>query len=99
MAPTDGIEASHPPQRDPAAAQPAVRYLVLIDTAGGGRVARMFLTSLEEVAEFDAAAPEVAWMIDGLLPSRDGLQPQWYRALAGHSEGERSGAEVYTFDV
>lgn len=80
--------------------QPAARYLVLIDAADrGARIGRMFLASLEEVAEFDADAPEVAAMTDGLLPRRGALQRRWDRALGGHSASERAGAEIYTFDV
>jgi hypothetical protein len=98
MSQTYGIEASHAGKGNDAH-QPAARYMVLIDSASGGtRVARLFLDTLQEVAEFDATAPEVLSAIDGLVPAHDGLQPRWELALAGHSERERAGADIYTFD-
>jgi hypothetical protein len=43
------------------ALQPAARYLVLIDSAADGRrLARLFLSSFEQVAEFDAAERHAA---------------------------------------
>lgn len=76
------------------------RYLVLIDEgASGARVARLFLESFEPVAEFDAAAPEVVSMIDGLAPTHSAMNPQWDRALAGHTPMERAAADVFTLDV
>ncbi len=105
MAQTYGIEASNAASNaaskpDDAQDQPAARYMVVIDSASTGtRVARMFLDTLQEVAEFDASAPEVLSAIDGLVPTHDGLQPRWQRALAEHSERERAGAEIYTFDT
>ena len=101
MAQTYGMEVT----RGPSAAQgamhspPAVKYLVLIDSAGHGRAARLYLPTLEQVAEFDAAAPEVLSMTDGLMPAHDAALPQWDLPLRGHSAGERAGAEVYTLDV
>ena len=81
---------------DHAPAQPPVRYLILIDNAAtGARIARLFLDSREEVAEFDAAAPEMLSMTDGLSPSHSATQQAWDDALAGHSPVERAAAEVY----
>lgn len=98
MSQTYGIEASHP--EHVSEHQPSARYMVLIDSASvGGRVARLFLDTLQEVAEFDASAPEVLSIIDGLVAARDGGSPRWDQALAGHSDSERAGAEIYTFDV
>lgn len=74
------------------------RYLVVIDAAGTG-VARLFLDSREEVAEFDAGAEEVTMMTRSLLAARGATGPEWDRALAGHTAAERAAAEVYTFDV
>lgn len=99
MAFSYAIEAAHgrPTTQDP---QPAAKHLVLIDSAGsGGRVAKVFLPSLEEVAEFDATAPEVLSMIEGLVPAHDAAQPRWDAALMEHSVGERMQANVYTLDV
>ena len=74
------------------------RYLVLIDSAGAV-VARLFVESREEVAEFDAGTEEVALMTRGLQPTQGAGGPEWDRALAGHSADERAGAEVFTLDV
>ncbi len=84
--------APSPPEQEPA------RYLVLID-AGGPRIARLYLASRVAVAEFDAGAEEVTRMTGTLLPTRSALQPEWDAALAGHSEAERRGADVYTLAV
>ena len=81
-------------------AQPPARYLVLIDNAATGtRIARLFLASRKEVAEFDAAAPEVMSMIDELASAHSGMQPQWDEALAGHSPLERAAADVYELSL
>ena len=99
MGQTYGIEAAHPEHKHDTA-QPPVRYMVLIDSASaGGRVARLFLDTLQEVAEFDASAPEVVSAIDGLVSVRDGLLPRWDGALAGHDRNERAGADIYTFEL
>lgn len=77
--------------------QPA-RYLVVIDS-GGSLVARLFLDTREQVAEFDAGTEEAAQMTAGLQPSKGADGPEWDRALEGHSAAERQGAEVYTLNV
>ena len=78
------------------AEQPPARYLVLIDNAAtGARIARLFLASRAEVAEFDAAAPEVLSMIDSLAATHSAAQPVRDDALAGHSPIERAAADVY----
>jgi hypothetical protein len=74
------------------------RYLVVIDS-GGFMVARLFLASREQVAEFDASTEEVAQMIAHLQPEDGASDPQWDRALAGHSAAERAGARVYVLDI
>lgn len=98
MAQTFGIEAAEPPR--PPADPPAARWLVLIDSASAGRrVARVLLASYETVAEFDAGAPEVLLMAQGLAARPGALAPEWDLALAGHSEAERAAAEVYALDA
>ncbi len=42
----------------------------------------MFLHTLQQVVELDAAAPEVLSAIDGLVPARDALQPRWVDLLS-----------------
>ena len=74
------------------------RYLVVI-AAGGVGVARLFLDSREQVAEFDAGTEEAAQMTAGLTPSLGAQGAEWDRALQGHSLAERRAAEVYTLDV
>ena len=75
-----------------------VRYLVLID-AGGSRLARLYLATHEQVAEFDAGTEEVAQMTQGIRPAVGALGPEWNPALDGHSAAERGAAEVYTLDI
>ena len=74
------------------------RYLVVIDS-GGFMVARMFLESREQVAEFDASTEEVAQMIMHLQADSNAGDPQWDRALAGHSAAERAEARVYVLEI
>ena len=62
-------------------------------------VARLFLETREQVAEFDGAAEEVATMTIGLEPEVGALGPEWDRALQGHSADERAAAMVYTFEI
>ena len=78
--------------------QPPARYLIVID-AGGNTVARLFLASREQVAEFDAGAEEVGAMVNGLMPAKVAAAPEWDRALEGHSMAERRAADVYTLDL
>ena len=74
------------------------RYLVVIDS-GGYVVARLFLETREQIAEFDASTEETASMISGLTPITGAQGVEWDRALAGHSEAERAAAEVYQLQV
>jgi hypothetical protein len=74
------------------------RYLVVIDS-GGFMVARLFLASREQVAEFDASTEEVAQMIGHLRPDNNAGDASWDRALAGHSVAERAEARVYVLDL
>lgn len=78
--------------------RPPARFLVLID-AGGSTVARLFLDTREQVAEFDAGTEEVAQMTAGLAPTQDAAGPEWDRALEGHSLAERLAAGVFRLDV
>jgi len=78
--------------------RPRSRYLVVIES-GGFMVARLFLESREQVAEFDASTEEVAQMIGRLRPESNAGDPAWDRALAGHSPVERAGARVYELDL
>ena len=73
-------------------------FLVVID-AGGFTVARMFLESREQVAEFDASTEEVARMIGHLQAQGDVSGPEWDRALAGHSIAERAQARLYELEI
>jgi hypothetical protein len=78
--------------------QKPARYLVVIES-GGVAIARLFLDTREQVAEFDAGAEEAVRMTAGLVPTRGADGPEWDRALAGHSADERSAAHVFTLDV
>ncbi len=101
MAQTFGIEAAHAvPQPAVAAAQPPARYLVLIDSASHGtRQARLFLATREQVAEFDAAGPEVQSLTSSLLAGCGADAAEWDTALAGHSRVERQAAQVFTLGI
>lgn len=97
MAQTYGIKAPRPGKASEA---PPARWVVLIDSASAGRrLARVFLASREMVAEFDASAPEVLLMTEGLAAHPGARGPEWDTALAGHGDDERAAAEVYTLDV
>ena len=74
------------------------RYLVVIDS-GGFMVARLFLETREQVAEFDASTEEVTQMIMHLPAHSNAGDAQWDRALAGHSAAERAGARVYVLEI
>lgn len=74
------------------------RYLVVIDS-GGSPVARLFLDTREQVAEFDAATEEAAQMTAGRVATKSADGREWDRALEGHSAAERHAADVYTLDV
>ena len=74
------------------------RYLVVIESGGVG-LARLFLDTLQQVAEFDAGTEEVTQMTAGLIPAKGADGPEWDRALEGHSAAERRAADVYTLDI
>ena len=98
MGQTFGIEARH--VNNAPDSQPPVRFLVLIDSAAENtRLARLFLDSRQQVAEFDAAGPEVLSIIDGLLSQQEADGTQWDQALAGHTAEERRAAQVFTLAV
>lgn len=88
---TPGSHHSHP-EREP------VRYVVVID-AGDSTIARLLLATRQQVAEFDASAPEVLQMIVGLRASKNANSADWDHVLRSHSALERSAAHVYTLDV
>jgi hypothetical protein len=96
MSQTFGMEAprkhTHSPLQAPA------RYLVVIDS-GGYMVARLFLANREQVAEFDAAAEDVAAMTSNLAAETGALGAEWDVALRGHSPTERAEAKIYRLAV
>jgi len=95
---SDGFGNEVPHAHGNTSLRPRARYLVVIDS-GGFMVARMFLESREQVAEFDASTEEVAQMIMPLRAEGDASDPQWDRALAGHSASERAAARVYVLEI
>lgn len=101
MSQTYGIEAAQRASHGASPEQqPPARYLVLIDSAAdGSRLARLFLACRTQVAEFDAAGPEVQAITSGLLAQEGACDPAWDQALAGHSEAERRQAQVFTLEV
>lgn len=101
MAQTYGIEAPRPHRRRPGDEEPPpARYVVLVESASEGRrVAHVLLADRAPVAEFDASAPEVLLMVEGLAAENGATGPEWDRALGGHSAAERAAAEVYALDT
>jgi len=95
---SDGFGNELPRAHGNTSPRPRTHYLVVIDS-GGFMVARLFLESREQVAEFDASTEEVAQMISHLRADRSAGDPLWDRALAGHSSAERAGARVYVLDI
>lgn len=95
---SQGLGGEAPRPHTNTAHRPPSRYLVVID-AGGFAVARLFLASREQVAEFDASTEETALMTRGLAPAKGADAPEWDEALRGHSIDERAAADVYTLDV
>jgi hypothetical protein len=75
-----------------------VRFVVVIDS-GDTPIARLMLATREQVAEFDAGAPEVVQMIAGVRAAKVAATAEWDMALKGHSVQERHAADVYTLDV
>lgn len=59
-------------------------------------VARLYLETRKQVAEFDAAVEEVSSMTNGVAPQIGAIGSEWDQALQGHSAIERSAAKVYT---
>lgn len=96
MSQTYGIETPH--QHIAPSTRRPVRYVVIIDS-GDCAITRLMLDTHQQVAEFDAGAPEVAQMISGLTPAKIANQPEWDEALKGHSAAERAAADVYTLEV
>jgi hypothetical protein len=93
-----GFGGESPRRHVQAPLRKTTRYLVVIDS-GGSAVARLFLDTREQVAEFDAGTEEVTQMTHGLLPATGANGAEWDRALEGHSALERSTAAVYTLDI
>lgn len=87
-----------PRKHDASPRRQPVRYVVVIES-GGSMVARLYLVTREQVAEFDAAVEEVSSMIKGVAPQVGAIGPEWEQALQGHSAVERSAAKVYTLDL
>ena len=95
---SDGFGMESPSKHKQGATRQPARYLVVID-AGGYAVARLFLETREQIAEFDAATEETTAMTGGLSASIGATGPEWDKALAGHSAAERAAAHVYVLDV
>lgn len=91
-----GIET--PSKHHQTTPRKVARYLVLIES-GGYALARLFLETREQIAEFDASTEETSSMTSGLSALKGADGPEWDRALAGHSPAERSAAEVYVLNV
>lgn len=96
MSQTYGMES--PKEHLKVAHRMPVRYVLVIDSAGS-KIARLFLASLEMVAEMDASVEAVDAMIAGMTPVVGALGSEWDVALAGHREDERAAAEIYTLAI
>ncbi len=95
---SQGLGGEAPRPHTHTAHRPPARFLVVIDS-GGFAVARLFLASREQVAEFDASTEETAQMTRGLAPAKSAGGADWDQALQGHSRSERAAADVYTLDI
>jgi hypothetical protein len=95
---SDALGDEAPGRYAPHVYRKVARYLVVIDAAGE-MTARLFDDKRQPLAEFDAAAEEVALMTRGLQPAKGAAGPEWNDVLAGHSDAERRAADVYTLDV
>ena len=93
-----GFGQELPPPHAQRTHRPAARHLVVVATAETV-VARLFLDSREQVAEFDAASEEITAMTKGLSPVKGARGKEWDQALAGHSAEERADALVYELEV
>lgn len=87
-----------PGRHHAGASRPPVRYVVLIN-GGGSAIARLLLETREQVQEFEGGSPEIAQMIQGLVPSKGANGPEWDQALQAHSVLERMAADVYTLTL
>jgi hypothetical protein len=95
---SDALGDEAPGRYAPHVFRKVARYLVIIDAAGQV-VARLFDEQRRPLAEFDAAAEEVALMTQGLQPAKGAGGPEWDGPLSGHNRDERRAADVYTLDV
>jgi hypothetical protein len=95
---SQGFGMESPAKHHPGALRQAARYLVVIES-GGVMLARLFLQTREQIAEFDASTEETASMINGAASIKGADRPEWDRALAGHSAAERAAAKVYALKV
>lgn len=93
-----GFGMETPAKHHPGALRQAARYLVVIES-GGVMLARLFLETREQIAEFDASTEEMASMISGADATQGAGGAQWDRALAGHSADERAAAKVYRLAI
>ena len=96
---SDGFGMESPSKHTATPRQKPAKYLVVIDAGGGGALARLFLESREQIAEFDASTEETASMTSGLTSTKGATGPEWDRALAGHSAQDRATAQVYVLSV
>lgn len=87
-----------PPRHAQQTHRQVSRYLVVIGSTDGA-VARLFLDSREQVAEFDAGTEEVTQLTKGAPGTTGASGPEWDRALASHTAAERAAATVYALDI
>lgn len=91
-----GMEAHN--RHEPTTLREVSRYLVVIESAGSV-LARLFLDTRVQVAEFDASTQETSSMTNGLISVKGAQGAEWDVALAGHSKAERAAAQVYTLSI
>ena len=75
-----------------------VKFLIVIE-AGDSMAARLFDANRVHVIDMDASTEDVVATTEGIVPTHSGAEPEWDRALAGHSAAERAAAQVYTLAV
>lgn len=95
---SQGFGSESPRAHNQTAHRKPARYLMLIES-GGTVVARLFLDTREQVAEFDAGTEEVSQMTSGLAPVLGASGAEWDCPLEGHSAAERLAAEVFLLEI
>lgn len=94
----NGFGHEVPPRHAQQTHRQVTRYLVVISSVNGP-IARLFLASREQVAEFDAGTEEVTQLTKAVPGTTGASGAEWDKALGSHTAAERAGATVYELDI